>query len=296
MSKTREWFRSYSSRLKASFSASGLIEHRVTKGSSREAQVLDVLSALLPLRISVLRDGVIIDSSDTESPKFDALLVDRQFWPLLFEQDTVAVAMLESVLAAVEIKSSLESKDLTDIINKSSILRTMRCAGKGTTVCPPVVVAFAYECPNLSLAFYDFAVNFRVNPTKSPSLVCTLSSGLLFLARPDGAALVPTDVPTAGLVPAIASAGEDSLLIFLYFLSRLAALGSDTVDTMLSYSIPVFAARRVHHFDDDFLSAVAGDDSARQRARECFKRTQSAPFEQLYRDARSSLKLPVAGS
>ncbi len=291
MSKTREWFRSYSSLLKARFSASGLIEHRVTKGSSREAQILDVLSALLPLRISVLRDGVIIDSSDTESPKFDALLVDRQFWPLLMQQDTVAVAMLESVLVAVEIKSSLGSKDLTDIINKSSFLRTMRCAGRGAAVCPPVVVAFAYECPNLPLAFFDFAVNFRLNPTKSPSLVCTLNSGLLFLAHVDGTALVPTDVPTAGLVPAIAGAGEDSLLIFLYFLSRMAALGSDTVDTMLSYSTPVFAATRVHHFDDEFLNAVARDEGARLRARECFKRAQSTPFEQLYGDARSSLKL-----
>src|SRR4051812_4597432 len=96
MSKAQQWLRHYSENLASSYRSSALIEHRVTKGESRETQILDVLSVLLPKRTAVEANVVIVDSRDVESPKFDGVLLDRLFWPRLLEQDDTAVVMIES--------------------------------------------------------------------------------------------------------------------------------------------------------------------------------------------------------
>ncbi|HEY3138927.1 MAG TPA: hypothetical protein VGL29_23100, partial [Blastocatellia bacterium] len=58
------WMRDYSDLLLVSFRSSGRIEHNVTKGESREHQILDTLSKLLPARTAVEPNIVIADAAD----------------------------------------------------------------------------------------------------------------------------------------------------------------------------------------------------------------------------------------
>ena len=289
-SKTQQWFRNYAKILMTSFESSALIQHKVTKGESRERQIFGMLDKLLPTRISLKQDVVIVDSQDAESPKFDGVLVDRTFWPLLLQEDNTAVAMVESVHAAFEIKSSLDTPNLKDIFSKTRKLRSMKCV-TGSLISPPLVTAFAYQCPNSKLAFFDFAVHSQKFPNFTPSLICILNQALFGLARKEGTTLSPIEQPRAGHTPVIFQTQEDTLLIYIYLLSRWATAGTDSVDTFMKYSEKVFSGLVVFHFDADFLYSITSDPSALNEARTCFEGNSSKSIKDAYIIARGQIGL-----
>ena len=290
-SKTQQWFRNYAKRLSNSFFSSGLIEHNVTKGESREYQILDTLANLLPTRFSIMRNVVIVDSQDGESPKFDGVLLDRTIWPLLVQVGETVVALLESVPAAIEVKSSLSVRDLHDIFSKTEKLRSMKCASAEAFFCPPLVTAFAYKCQNTKLTFFDFSIHMHMFPDFTPTLICILNQALFGLVRQDGATFLQVDQPGAGNIPVMLETQDDTLLIYLYFLSRWASMGSKTVDTFLKYSDVVFSNLTAFHFDTDFIRRIASDSSARDKARACFKGKPGESIKEAYVTARGQVGL-----
>ncbi|MBE3123316.1 MAG: hypothetical protein IMZ65_00760 [Planctomycetes bacterium] len=286
----RQWLRLYSERLDNSYRASAIVQHNVTKGGMREGQILDLLGELLPKWAAVERNVVIADCQDVQSPKFDAVLLDRLYWPRLFQQDDTAVVMLESVLAAIEVKSSLSTHEIKDVFQKSAALRGMKCAGKGSGPCPPVVAAFAYACANLPLAFFDFACEYTLAPALSPTIICVLNGGLFFLCRRDGRNVVPEEVPSAGLIPAVLQ-GPDALFVFVHALSSWASGGGDSVEVYRAYGREVFVAAKVFYFDEDYLPAVVKNSDVQQAAREAYLRPGKATFDELYKASRRSIGL-----
>jgi len=288
--KTQEWFRNYAKNLMTSFDSAARIEHKVTKGESRERQIFGILDNLLPTLLSLRQDVVIEDSQDAESPKFDGVLFDRKFWPLLFQDSNTAVAMVESVYAAFEIKSSLGTRELQDIFSKAQKLRTMKCVGRSLTS-PPLVTAFAYQCPNSKLAFFDFAIHSQKFPNFTPSLICILNQALFYLARKDGTTLLPIEQPSAGHTPVILQTQEDTLLIYIYLLSRWATAGTNSVDVFMKYSNKVFSSLKGFYFDADFLDSVTSDQSALNKARKCFKGNSNKNIKDAYVIARGQIGL-----
>jgi len=289
-SKTQQWFRNYAKNLMTSFVSSAQIQHNVTKGESRERQIFDILDKLLPTRISLMQDVVIVDSQDSESPKFDGVLVDRNFSPLLFQDNNTAVAMVESVCAAFEIKSSLGTRDLQDIFSKAQKLRSMRCVA-GSLTSPPLVTAFAYQCSNSKLSFFDFTVHSQKFPDLTPSFICILNQALFGLVRKEGTILSPVEQPSAGHTPVIFQTQEDTLLIYIYLLSRWATAGTDRVDTFMKYSEKVFSSLVAFHFDADFLDRVTSDSPALNKARACFKGNSRKSIRDAYIIARGQIGL-----
>lgn len=290
-SKTQQWFRNYAKGLSLSYEASALIEHKVTKGESREYQIFDILDKLLPTKISVKRGVVIMDSQDAESPKFDGVLFDRSLWPLLFQDNDIVAVMLESVLAAFEVKSSLDKRELQDIFSKAQKLRSMKCMSTASFFSPPLVTAFAYKCLNSKLAFFDFAVHSQESPDFTPSLICVLNQALFGLARSEGTALLPVAQPSAGHIPVMFQTQVDTLLIYIYFLSRWAIPKSKTIGTFMKYSDMVFSNLVVFHFDNDFLCRVTSSPSALDKARTCFKGNSSKSINDAYAIARGQIGL-----
>lgn len=280
------WMRDHSDLLSVSFRSSGRIEHNVTKGESREHQILDTLSKLLPSRTAVESNVVIVDAADAQSPKFDGALVDRIFWPRIFAGNNTTVVMLDSVLAAIEVKSSLNRSEINDIFAKSTALRTMLALNK-----KPLVTAFAYECANTNLSFFDFSTSFSYSPDHSPSLICILNQSIFGLAQVDTGALLPVDEPHPDAVPVLFTTRADTLLMYLYFLSRWATSGTGVAELFMRYSADLFSQLTSFHFDADFLSAVATDTSALAVARRCFERKRDADIEQLYAHARTNIGL-----
>jgi hypothetical protein len=293
LTSVQAWFRDHSRNLENSFKSSKRIKHNVSKGESRENQIFDTLSHLLPTRVSVEMKPVIVDIEDQQSPSFDGAFIDRISWPRIFTTDGTLVAMIESVLAAVEVKSSLDKSGLDNIFNKSNRLRSMICNDGNPTKIRPLVTAFAYECPNLNLSFFDFATSFAYAPDYSPSLICILNRGLFGLAEIVAGKSVPLDEPHSGATPILYQPGEDSLLVYLYFLSCWAGIGTTAAQTFRQYSISLFSSMTGFHFDVDFISAVAMNETARNTARKCFLRKASSDIKDLYKAARDAISLPV---
>jgi len=280
------WMRDHSDLLAISFSSSRRIEHNVTKGESREHQILDTLSNLLPTRTSVESKVVIVDAADKQSPQFDGALVDRVFWPRLFANDSTTAVMLDSVLAAIEVKSSLNKSEMRDIFSKSAALRRMLALHRR-----PLVTAFAYECANPNLSFFDFSISFLRSPDHSPSLVCVLNQSVFGLARFDTGELLPVDEPSPDAIPVLFTTRRDTLLMYLYFLSRWATSGTRIADLFMSYTKNLFSDMTSFHFDTDFLGAVATDGAALALARTCFERKRKVDIGQLYTEARNKIGL-----
>lgn len=289
LTSAQEWLRDHSKLLSVSFNASGRIQHAVTKGESREYQILDTLSKLLPTRVSVETNVVIVNSSGAQSPKFDGALINRTFWPRIFASDYTAV-MVESVLAGIEVKSSLDKAELEDIFGKSSALRALRNTSD-LTQNHPFVTAFAYDCANINLSFFDFVTSFIDSPDYSPSMICILNRSLFGLADTRGGKIIPIDEPIPNSIPVLYQPGEDTLLVYIYFLSRWITADTGTAELFRQYSDNLFSRMTSFSFDIDFLDVIAKDIKARFTARECFLRKASIPIEELYTIARKALGL-----
>lgn len=280
------WLRDHSELLSLSFRSSGRIQHAVTKGESREHQILDTLSKLLPTRASVESNVVISDATDVQSPKFDGALVDRTLWPRLFADGNTTVVMIESVIAAIEVKSLLNKTQLDDVLAKSARLRAMR-SGRNR----PLVTAFAYECPNPNLSFFDFATAFQSSPEASPSAICILNKHLIGLARFVEKKLVLDDEPNASSIPVLYTPNEDTLLVYLNFLSQWITAGTSAGGAFVRYSQGVFSKLSGFHFDQDFLVAVNSNESHLLAARGFFVRKAHQDIEELYAAAREAIGL-----
>jgi hypothetical protein len=288
----QQWLRNYSKLLQVSFESSAEIQHCVRKGESREWQILDTLEELLPTRFSVERRVVILDSTDRQSPAFDGALVDRGSWPRVFTDGVTSAVMIESVLAALEVKSRLDSTDLEDILKKAAALRRMRRNTDDEPSGQPFVTGFAYGCDNLNLSFFDFAAAFVVARELSPSLVCVLDLGLFGLAESVGGRVVPVADPSARAFPILYVAGEDSLLVYLYFLSEWAGMETRASHQFRRYSESLFSGMTCFRFDADFLERIDLDEVLRKRARQSFLRKPNADVAVLYANARKALRLP----
>jgi len=290
LTKIQKWFRYYSKNLENSFGQSDLIDHNVKKGESREYEILDTLSKLLPTKISVVAKVVIVSASDIEARMFDGALVDRVHWPRLFIGEGTNIALVESVFSAIEVKSSLGKKELTDIFEKSKSLRSMKCRVSNPEL-HPLVTAFAYECDNLNLSFFDFVTHFKDNSNYSPSLICILNKGLFGFADEIGGEVIPVNEPNSNTLPILYHTHEDSLLVYVYLLSNWAGMEDDVAKVFRLYCDSLFSNMECFNFDVDFLNAVSSDETIRDNARNCFKYKPSTDIKELYTEARKAIGL-----
>jgi len=291
----QSWLRNYSQVLQLSFESSAPIDHRPTKGRSRELQILDTLKELLPTRFSVERSLVIVDSAGLQSPAFDGALVDRASWPRLFSDPGPPVVMIESVVAAFEVKSHLDKAALQDIFSKAKALRAMKHNTEEDASGRPFVTGFSYQCTNLNLSFFDFAATFVSRCELSPSLVCALNAGLFGLADSVGGRTVPVAEPSPRALPVLYRAREDSLLVYLCFLSEWAGMEPSASRQLRRYSERLFSGMECFSFDRDFLHRVGADAGDRQKARRCFMYRPLVDIGELYCEARAALGLLPSG-
>jgi hypothetical protein len=189
--------------------------------------------------------------------------------------------MIESVIAAVEVKSSLDKSEIDDIFEKSAKLRVMRSARS-----KPLVTAFAYDCPNPNLSFLDFSVSFYRTPELSPSSVCLLNQHIFALAQQLGdSKLTPQDEPSSHVMPVLYTPREDTLLVYLHFLSQWVTAGTTAADAFLQYSQNVFSKMTAFHFDLDFLKSITSDEALLNSARRQFERKANEEIGELYKAA-----------
>jgi hypothetical protein len=117
--------RTVAARLNAEFEGTTDLHHRASKGRVRETIVMaEVLKRVLPETIGVLQGAEIVCSDGTVSNECDLVAYDRSI-PPIYRSTTYSVLPIESVLGVIEVKSSLDKKELRDAAKKLHEIRLM---------------------------------------------------------------------------------------------------------------------------------------------------------------------------
>jgi hypothetical protein len=228
-----------------------------------------------------------------QAPQTDSVAFDHDEWPLLLHDDGASIVMLESVFFTIEVKSELNKDELDDIFKKSRALRSMGAAPQGLRRKTPVSTAFAYECPNLNLSCFDFAVQTSIDGELGTNFICVLNQGVFGLVEWANGVAVPSLEPNwsdGDIRPALFSAGEDSLLLYLWSLTGMTP-GSTSEAYLRQHFDAAFAPMSAFVFDSDFLELVTTDEMARQTARHEFMRTGRELIGDVYTRSRASIGL-----
>jgi len=115
----RGFFKATSEKLFSDFNASKSIKHNLTKGEAREEYILqEFLKPNLPKKYSV-SPGIIIDCDDVQSKQQDLVIYDDFNSPILQDMGKNKLFFPEIVRIVIEVKSSLNGKEIDDVFKKS---------------------------------------------------------------------------------------------------------------------------------------------------------------------------------
>jgi hypothetical protein len=100
------------------------LEHNGVKGAIREALMSELLRPLLPPDFGVAT-GIIISADNEQSPQQDIIIYNKRILPP-FLTDGPALIPIESVVATIEVKSTLTSGELRNAYENVRAVRRLR--------------------------------------------------------------------------------------------------------------------------------------------------------------------------
>jgi len=102
-----------------------IIPHPGASGQATETNWREMLQSYLPARYQV-SDGFVIDADGSLSQQIDVIIFDRQYSPLLFNQDNVTYIPAESIYAIFEVKQKLSRETIGYASDKVASVRRLR--------------------------------------------------------------------------------------------------------------------------------------------------------------------------
>lgn len=152
-----------------------LVKHNGEVGRANENSLSTLLREMLPSSIGV-GTGIVIDSSGRRSKQTDIILFDVSNQPQMLAQTTQLLFPIETVLMAVEVKTTLDAAAVQDVGEKCSALRELEdsrgCQG-------PALGLFSYHCSgaaaSIGIALKDLGFN------KRPDVSCIVNPGIIGL-------------------------------------------------------------------------------------------------------------------
>lgn len=111
--------------LESDLIAKSFSTHRPSSGQNKEKLVLELLERSLPSRY-VVDSGLIVDSEGGHSHETDLLIADGLNDFSFFSKTFKSIWFVESVYAAIEIKSMLGSAELDDAIEKCRCFKKLK--------------------------------------------------------------------------------------------------------------------------------------------------------------------------
>jgi hypothetical protein len=155
-----------------------LVQHVGERGRMNELALSRLLESFVPERVGV-GTGVLIDSNDTQSQQTDVILFDRADQPAVMAQSTQVLFPVEVALACVEVKTTLNSGDVKDCLEKRATLHTLGSfagAGDEAPAGHPPFVVLGYDA---GLSPKGFVESFGRDLDNRPELLCVLEIGLV---------------------------------------------------------------------------------------------------------------------
>jgi len=148
-----------------------LIGHAGEQGRENELALVRVLQNLIPRRLG-LGSGIIIDAQDGRSKQTDIIIYDSSDQPSILGQTSQVIFPIETVYAAVEVKTTLTPDEIADCGVKRQRLRQLTAANGR---CPSFVV-LAYAA---STSPATVSKHIEVLKDQMPDLLCVLDPGIV---------------------------------------------------------------------------------------------------------------------
>jgi uncharacterized protein YnzC (UPF0291/DUF896 family) len=202
------------------------IPHSGERGASREEQVRKFLRERLPKRFSI-GNGEVVATTQEISLQQDVIIYDAFYCPLLYSSETSQIFPSESVIAAMEVKSSLNNVELEDCIKKIESVKKLPKL-PGVLSISPTAKSMGQTYPTFGTVFaFSSAIKSQtllsdLNELEKQiplehriDLVCVLDSYLIANISPDRKILTGV---TNTSKRAIVYSGEDSLFLFYLLL------------------------------------------------------------------------------
>ena len=119
------YFRGVTEKMQAEVAyITNLIEHMGERGEANEWVLRDVLMKFLPKRYAV-GSGLVIDQHGHPSKQSDLIIYDNFLYPEFFGQGTPALFPVDIVYATVEIKTTLDQKEIRDSIANIASVKSL---------------------------------------------------------------------------------------------------------------------------------------------------------------------------
>lgn len=147
-----------------------IIPHQGEKGRANELSLTRVIERLVPGRYGV-GSGVVIDSDGTASKQMDIIIYDRVDEPQVMAQTTQFLFPVENVRACIEVKTTLNEREIQDVGEKrNSVARLRSTNGKSPLFS---VVAFKGALHPATLAEHITALKTETQDGR-PDFLCVL--------------------------------------------------------------------------------------------------------------------------
>lgn len=101
------------------------ILHPGAKGDATELSWVNMLNSYLPKRYEA-KKAFVLDADGHISDQIDIVIFDRQYTPLLFNQDNALYVPAESVYAVIEVKQDLSKENIKYAGSKAASVRQLR--------------------------------------------------------------------------------------------------------------------------------------------------------------------------
>lgn len=223
---------------------SSQVEHRISKGHIREIELVEqFLIPYLPYGIGI-GHGEIVSTDGQVSSESDIVLYDKRSCPVLIQKTGYQVFPIELVYAVIEVKSNLDSGELSDALRKvrkiknmpkiayrltkSVIITTFNIYGEELKHFPTLGFVFAYDSINLITLRQQLSDAYRqLNLKERIDSVWVLAKGAVVNYSPERDLITGTPEPGTELR---AMSSENPLLLMVVQLQTL----------MQSASVPRF--------------------------------------------------------
>jgi hypothetical protein len=154
-----------------------LIAHEGERGRENEAVLARILEALVPRRYGI-GSGLLFDTAGAYSRQTDIVVFEQSDEPAVLAQTTQVLFPIESVLACIEVKTTLRGEDVTDCLKKARDMRKLTVARKHADGSEhPLFVVLAYragQTPQTIMQKFLEAEEYE-----RPDLVCVVEQAVL---------------------------------------------------------------------------------------------------------------------
>lgn len=125
-------------------------------GRAREIFVQDLLVPHLPPSMGIAT-GAVVDSHGVSSPQIDVIIFDKEIVPPAMLRVGEGIAPFESVLAMIEVKSTVEMVDIRQAVAYSASIAKMKAhpsANPADPFCEKLTGDFVFQPPAVALFGY----------------------------------------------------------------------------------------------------------------------------------------------